>query len=464
MWYYALAGTQHGPVSQEALVELARSGKLHASDLVWTEGMPEWLPLSDAPIAIAGPEPEPPPEPETRVSSTGFRITSRTSASEIPDPSSHPNPADTQEVIVPSELSISARNENAAQQKQRPDLALRVEQAQNRTRPKAWQFSFDAENGKIFALYLRNIIFTLLTLGIYRFWAKVAVRKFLYQHTILAEGRFDYHATGKEKFFGFLKGIVILSPFLVACYFAYQGLYSFFSDHGLPEELVVSTAIQYTFFLFFFLLTFIRPVIICGSMAFNLSRTSWNGLRFRFVGRIRDLYKIYAVDIFLMIITFGIYGAWHTVKVTRFKREHARFGGQHFGFTGTGGELFGIYFLGGILMPFTLYLYAPWLFAAKHRFMVNHTTYRGGRFISSLTGGQVFGFAIKAVFLMIFTLGLGFPLVVRMYQTLIMDTTIAHIPINLEELQAEFDDQASALAEGIGEAGEALEAIGDMFG
>ncbi len=41
-WYYARDGQQHGPVNGERLKELATSGKLQPTDLVWREGMAEW--------------------------------------------------------------------------------------------------------------------------------------------------------------------------------------------------------------------------------------------------------------------------------------------------------------------------------------------------------------------------------------------------------------------------------------
>jgi hypothetical protein len=45
-WYYASGGTQSGPVEDAALRQLATSGGLAPNDLVWKEGMPEWVPAS----------------------------------------------------------------------------------------------------------------------------------------------------------------------------------------------------------------------------------------------------------------------------------------------------------------------------------------------------------------------------------------------------------------------------------
>lgn len=47
-WYYALNGTQQGPVPEEQLAQLAAAGTINAATLVWREGLPEWQALSVA--------------------------------------------------------------------------------------------------------------------------------------------------------------------------------------------------------------------------------------------------------------------------------------------------------------------------------------------------------------------------------------------------------------------------------
>ncbi len=47
-WYYVENGQQKGPVTQDQLDELARLGTIKADSLVWTDGMANWLPYSQA--------------------------------------------------------------------------------------------------------------------------------------------------------------------------------------------------------------------------------------------------------------------------------------------------------------------------------------------------------------------------------------------------------------------------------
>lgn len=62
-WFYTKDDQPQGPVTVERLRELATSGDMHPSDLVWTEGIAQWLPAGEVktlagivgPIATASP-------------------------------------------------------------------------------------------------------------------------------------------------------------------------------------------------------------------------------------------------------------------------------------------------------------------------------------------------------------------------------------------------------------------------
>jgi hypothetical protein len=43
VWFYAQDGQQAGPVSAAQLQQLVRTGRLQATDLVWREGLPQWI-------------------------------------------------------------------------------------------------------------------------------------------------------------------------------------------------------------------------------------------------------------------------------------------------------------------------------------------------------------------------------------------------------------------------------------
>lgn len=60
MWYYVKNGTDRmGPVPESELLGLAASGEVLPGDLVWSEGMADWQPVSAVPALTGRPAPEP---------------------------------------------------------------------------------------------------------------------------------------------------------------------------------------------------------------------------------------------------------------------------------------------------------------------------------------------------------------------------------------------------------------------
>jgi hypothetical protein len=68
-WYYTQNDQRFGPVSGGELKQLAMSGQLQPSDLVWKEGLPEWKAAKSFPALFTG---ETPPAPA--VAATGKKI------------------------------------------------------------------------------------------------------------------------------------------------------------------------------------------------------------------------------------------------------------------------------------------------------------------------------------------------------------------------------------------------------
>lgn len=347
------------------------------------------------------------------------------------------------------------------------------------TRRKGTQPRYDGDWKELLGIYLRNVVLTLLTLGIYRFWAKVRTRRFHYQHTSFAagfpiappegfepvegsapetelvEGRFDYHATGKEKFIGFLKGMVILGPVLVGLFFLDENV----TEANGPE--FSGMALAYGMF---FVLYLLRPLILVGSQRFNLARTSWNNLRMRFTGKVGDAYKLYARDLPLILLTFGIYWNWHVVRVRAFRMKHTKLGEAGFSFHGTGRELFGINVLGTMLTYMTLGLYGPWYFARRHQFWVNGTRFMGKRWKTDISGKRVFGVAWTGFLATIVTFGIALPWAITRWKLMIAHSTYYADQVDGDQLAAIEDEAANSTIEGIGEAGEIFGEIGDLFG
>ena len=119
---------------------------------------------------------------------------------------------------------------------------------------------------------------------------------------------------------------------------------------------------------------------------------------------------------------------------------------------------------GTFLSYVTLGLYFPWFFARLHRYHVQHTLFEGRRFQSSLRGYQVLGFGVVSAFLILSSLGLALPWAMTTWMKLRAHTTAYAYSVDLDGIRDVVAAQGSALAEGVGEAGEALSELGEFFG
>ena len=313
------------------------------------------------------------------------------------------------------------------------------------------RFSFRGTGGELFGIYIVNMILTGVTLGIYSFWARVKIQKYLYQKTFLLNENFDYHATGKELFIGFLKGAaVVVGALLVYMFVAWLLTQIMGEAGGVVAILLLYVAIIGA-----------MPFLIVGSQRFELSRTSWSKLRFNFTGTASELQKDFYIGLLLTIVTLGIYGPWFAVKMRAYFTNHSNYGNQPFHFEGDGMELFKIYIVGILLTAVTLGIYGSWLQASVIRYYSERTSIQGKKFSSDITGGQIFVTTLVTALMIIFSLGLAFPWAIVKIQKLYLETTSIEAGLDLTRIEGRKDGGASSLSDGIGDA---ADAVGTVFG
>ena len=108
-------------------------------------------------------------------------------------------------------------------------------------------FRFTGNTREYFGIWIMNILFTILTLGIYSAWAKVRTNRYFYGNTLLDDAPFDYLANP----------IAILKGWAIAI--AVFAVYSAFT-HFIPASQV----------LFMLILFLLLPWLVVRSLAFRL--------------------------------------------------------------------------------------------------------------------------------------------------------------------------------------------------
>jgi uncharacterized membrane protein YjgN (DUF898 family) len=256
---------------------------------------------------------------------------------------------------------------------------------------------FHGNGGTLFGIHLVNVLLILVTVGIYYFWAKTRIRRYLSGQTEIEGDRFAYHGTARELLLGTIKAVLVFGlPIL------FLNMIRDVLDVPIVLKMVAGVISGSLFFVFF-------PIAMVGARRYRLSRTSWRGIRFSFRGRVWDLIKIFILGSFLTGLTLGLYYPIFLVSRQAFMVSHAYFGSEKFDFTGRGRDLFGPFVVALLLTLPTLGLCWIWYVAFKRRYFWDHTTFGGARFVCRVTGRALLGLWLVNLLLLVGTVGIAWP-------------------------------------------------------
>ena len=265
-----------------------------------------------------------------------------------------------------------------------------------------YRVAHEGRGGELFAIFIVNILLTILTLGIYKFWAKTRVRRYLWSHSSVDGERLEYGGTGMELFLGFLTAMA---------FFVLGGLLIFLlvmaAQSLAPHLIILAVLVAYAAMLI------LPGIALFSARRYKLSRTRWRGIRFGQSGSALRFALMMLGYGLLTGLTLGLYGPFMRTRLTAYSLGNTWFGNEQVSFTGRGKDLFGRYLLAYLLTLPTLGLYWFWYLAAEARYFAEHTRFQNARFAAvTLTGGGLLKLALVNLLLLVITLGLAWPWVV----------------------------------------------------
>ena len=144
-------------------------------------------------------------------------------------------------------------------------------------------FTFEGRAEEYFAIWIVNLLLTILTLGVYSAWAKVRRLQFFYGNSRLAGDGFSYLARP----FVLLRAQILVFAILLLYFSAFW--------ISLPAG-------------FFLTLGFIPvyPWIIHRSLRFNSRMTAWRNVRFDWHGTYSQAFKMFVLWPVASVLTLGI--------------------------------------------------------------------------------------------------------------------------------------------------------------
>ena len=193
---------------------------------------------------------------------------------------------------------------------------------------------FTGRRGPLFKLLVKNAIFKLLTLWIYRFWAKTWIRRYFWNNIRIDGDPLEYTGLPSELFIGFLIVLGILVPLGMA----YEGVRLVLESASDAAQSAVDIA--YTLVLFVLV-----QVAFYRMWRYRLTRTTWRGIRFGLDGSTWRFLGLSVGWSLLSVVTLGVAYPWMRVALMRYRIQHTRFGQTRFDFAGSGKALFGPFLL-----------------------------------------------------------------------------------------------------------------------
>jgi uncharacterized membrane protein YjgN (DUF898 family) len=145
--------------------------------------------------------------------------------------------------------------------------------------PRRLQVEFTGTGGEYFRIWIVNLLLTFLTIGIYSAWAKVRRMQYFYRNTRVDGAVFDYH--GRP--WAILKGRIIVLVLVLA----YNVSFRVSLVLGMIAALALASAM---------------PWLLAQSQRFRLYNSSYRGLRFRFLGSVREAYLVFGIPLLVLLV------------------------------------------------------------------------------------------------------------------------------------------------------------------
>ncbi len=238
---------------------------------------------------------------------------------------------------------------------------------------------YDGRTGELAKILLVNSVLNLLTLGIFRFWARTRIRHFLWSHVAFAGDRFEYSGRGRELLIGFVVALVVVIPLAIVS--------ALLSQFVAPLGPGYETAVVFTQYV---VLIFLIGVAGFRARRYRLSRTAWRGIRGGQTGSALRYGTAFLGYSLLLVLTLGLALPLQRARLQRYLIDNTWFGDKRFRFDGRAGELFRIWIKHWLLLLPTIGLSYFWYRAAEYRYFAARTRYESLRFSSDLKGGRLF--------------------------------------------------------------------------
>lgn len=272
--------------------------------------------------------------------------------------------------------------------------------------------------GSIYKIWFSNLILQVITILIYRPWAKTKMRKYIYGSISIFGDRLEYSGTGGELFKGTTKAFLWL--FLFSLAFSAVIALIFGKPISLLEQilsyLVIAGLIYYSQF---------------SALRYRLNRSRWRSIKASLSGKASNYMKFRLKRMVLNIFTLGLLIGRTDVAAKKYLVDNMSIGSIKWNMDADERALDKINFITWILAIPTLFFSRFWYKAALKNYIWNSIKVGNIRFNATYSGSKIMKLSFTNLFILIFTLGFGIPI--------ILDRSLQFLANNLEIIGSDED-------------------------
>lgn len=220
-------------------------------------------------------------------------------------------------------------------------------------------FEYDAKVGQIYKIWIVNVLLSIITLGIYRFWGKTRIRRYLTSSFSLHKNRFEYTGYGGELFWGFVKALFLILIVSIPFFWSAYQLENYSNDilleqqteqssvapvlpdtppnietinqdlnpiSDMPSEIKTFIIIYFAYLLFF--LGYLPFVAKFQALRYRAARLQWSGIRAHLNGSAFIYGLLGLCHMGLMVITLSLWKPFADLFLLKYKMKRIQFGDQ----------------------------------------------------------------------------------------------------------------------------------------
>jgi uncharacterized membrane protein YjgN (DUF898 family) len=186
---------------------------------------------------------------------------------------------------------------------------------------------FTGSAAEYFRIWVVNLFFSLVTLGVYSAWAKVRKKRYFYGATRLDGDSFDYFASPKAILYGRVIAVAAFFLYALAGEFYPPAAYGFLAIAVL-----------------------LAPWLVMRTLGFNARNSAWRGLRFDFAAPAKEVARRYLGLLAALVLTAGLAYPWCLARYKSFLVSHHALGTSGFQCQLPARPVFWIYLRAGLML------------------------------------------------------------------------------------------------------------------